>query len=75
MRTLVILAAALVSGCASSSAISVPVGIGGGMDDLKASSCRCGGLESKKSHKERQKRKARAAKTGEINTDIVRDQK
>tara|TARA_B100000929_G_scaffold113502_3_gene89975 strand:- start:1222 stop:1452 length:231 start_codon:yes stop_codon:yes gene_type:complete len=50
-----------------------PIGIGRGVNDLQASPCNCGGLESEENHKERQKRKEEAAKTGAVNTDIVKD--
>lgn len=74
MKKITPLIALGLAACASQPIKSpVPIGIGRGVNDLQASPCNCGGLESEESHKARQKRKEEAAKTGEINTDIVKD--
>lgn len=76
MKKIIPLLALGVAGCAVQPLqTQVPVGISKGIDGLQRSPCNCGGLESKESHKARQKRKEEAARTGEINTDIVEDGK
>ena len=62
------------AGCASQSLeVQTPIGISTSIDGLQKSPCNCGGLESEEAHKQRQKRKEEAARTGQINTDIVED--
>lgn len=74
MKKLLILVFPLLAACASGgSKDSIPIGIGGGENDLRASVCNCGGLESEELNKAREKRKEESVKTNTINTDIVRD--
>ena len=73
MKKILILVLPLLAACASNGKDSIPVGIGGGENDLRASVCNCGGLESEDLHKAREKRKKESVKTNTINTDIVRD--
>jgi len=74
MKKIAILLPMVLAGCASQSEVAqIPIGISKSIDGLQRSPCNCGGLESEEAHKARQKRKEEAARTGSINTDIVKD--
>ena len=73
MKKITVLFALGLTACASNVEKQIPVGRGGGPNELQTSVCNCGGLESEKRHKIRQKIKKTAAETGAINTDIVKD--
>ncbi|WP_298843366.1 hypothetical protein [uncultured Salinicola sp.] len=74
MKKIIPILAIGLAGCASQSLeTQVPIGISTSINGLQKSPCNCGGLESEESHKLRQKRKEEAAKTGQISTDIVED--
>jgi len=75
MRLLIATGLAVVlSGCTQQSLTAdTPVGISRSINGLQRSSCNCGGLESRKENKVREKAKEQAAKEGKINYDIVQD--
>lgn len=66
----------MLSACGSQSLVAgKPIGISRDINGLQRSPCNCGGLEDKKTHKEREKRKKAAAKAGIPSTDIIQDEK
>lgn len=73
MRAIFILVAATaLTGCASQDIqVQDPVWISSKINGLQGSPCQCGGLETEEEHEDREKRKKEAARSGEINTDIV----
>lgn len=74
MKKIIPIIAVALAGCASQPLeVRPPVGISTDINGLQKSPCNCGGLETEENHKLRQKRKEEAARTGEINTDIVED--
>ena len=77
MRLTVLMAMAFsVAGCSSQSIeTGMPIGVSSKIDGLQRSPCNCGGIEDKKSNKQREKRKKAAAKAGIQSNDIIREDK